>query len=186
MKPAEQLANWVEEKHRGQLIRDTEEPYFMHLVAVAEMAGPATSLGYEIGLCHDLLEDTPVTKDELHEALISFNYAKTDADHITACVAELTDVYTSAAYPYLGKKARKEKEALRLSAISADAQTVKYCDLIYNINWMLHHDRKHAAKYLKRKKHLVTCMAAGDKGLRQKAFDIINNGLLFIRMINDR
>jgi len=182
MKPAEQLANWVEEKHRGQLIRDTEEPYFMHLIVVAEMAGPAISLGYEIGLCHDLLEDTSTTKDELNQALTGFNYAKTDADHITACVVELTDVYTSAAYPHLGKKARKEKEALRLSAISPAAQTVKYCDLIYNINWMLHHDRKHAAKYLKRKKHLVTCMSEGDEGLRQKALETINDGLVFIRM----
>jgi len=182
MKPAEQLANWVEEKHRGQLIRDTEEPYFMHLVTVAEMAGPATLFGYEIGLCHDLLEDTSTTQNELHEALVSFNYDKTDTDYITACVVELTDVYTSAAYPHLGKKARKEKEALRLSAISPAAQTVKYCDLIYNINWMLHHDRKHAAKYLKRKKHLVTCMSEGDEGLRQKALETINDGLVFIRM----
>ena len=181
MKHVEQLANWVADKHRGQLIRDTEEPYFMHLLAVAEMAGPATLLGYEIGLCHDLLEDTSATENELHEALVSFNYDKTDADYITACVVELTDVYTSAAYPHLGKKARKEKEALRLSAISAAAQTVKYCDLIYNINWVMQHDRKHAARYLKRKKHLITCMAAGDKGLRQKALETINYGLVFIR-----
>jgi len=38
-------------------MRLSGKPYITHLVFVSEMAGASVSFGYEIGLCHDLLED---------------------------------------------------------------------------------------------------------------------------------
>jgi hypothetical protein len=61
--------------------------------------------------------------------------------------------------------------------ISPDAQTVKYCDLIYNIGWVLQYGQKHAEEYLKKKQLLVSGMSKGDTGLRQKALDLISNAL---------
>lgn len=174
---AEKLADWVGVKHSGQLIRRTKKPYVDHLIAVAEMAKSAVAFGYEIGLCHDLLEDTEVSEEELRRALISFDYTIIDADLITTCVKELTDVFTAAAYPDWSKPERKAREAERLVSISPTAQTVKYCDLTDNIDWVLKFDQKHAKKYLMKKKLLIGVMDKGDEGLRQRLMNVINKAL---------
>lgn len=178
MTPVELLTNWVKLKHAGQLIKRSGEPYFNHLIAVAEMAKPVTLMGYEIGLCHDLLEDTATDEEELLENLIHFGYEHTIANYITNCVLELTDVYTASIYPDLSKVERKEKEATRRVTISPGAQTVEYADLIYNIGWMLQYNQKHAKKYLKRKRALIGQMATGDPVLRQEALAIIDKALM--------
>jgi hypothetical protein len=77
--------------------------------------------------------------------LSDFGYRNADARHIACCVAELSDVFTRKAFPGMRKKERKKNEARRLAGISADAQTVKYADLIYNINWMMIYDQKQDA-----------------------------------------
>ncbi len=178
MTSAEKLANWVEDKHKNQLIKSTLLPYFDHLNKVALMAKNAVEWGYEIGLCHDLLEDTATTSTELQTALVHFDYPKAVADLITACVVELTDVFTKTAYPKLRKKERKKLENKRLQTLSAAAQTVKYADLIDNVAWMMKYDLKHAAKYLKKKSVLLTNLNRGNVYLRQQAMDIIQQELL--------
>jgi hypothetical protein len=57
----EGLSAWIKQRHKGQLILQTDRPYFDHLVFIAELSGAVMPLGYEIGLCHDLLEETAVT-----------------------------------------------------------------------------------------------------------------------------
>jgi len=126
------------------MIRFSGEPYIDHLLAVAMLAGPAVALGYEIGLCHDLLEDTPTAPSELYAALLVFGYSEAAADHITKIVIELTDVFTATTYPQLRKKERKALEADRLVHISNSGQTVKYSDLIYNLSWVLRYQPKRA------------------------------------------
>lgn len=174
----ERLAAWIALQHDGQIIRHTTEPYFNHLRAVAEMAGPLLALGYEIGLCHDLLEDTGTTSTELFDALLSFGYTDAEAQLVTDCAIELTDVYTRAAYPDLSKSERKARESARLLHISPAAQTVKYGDLIYNMDWVVKYDHKHARKYLLKKQSLLTNLVQGDKGLRQQALDKIHSELV--------
>lgn len=183
MNPVTQLTAWVALKHQGQIIRRTTIPYFNHLTAVAEMAGPLEELGYETGLCHDLLEDTDTTSSELWNALLSFGYTEKQADKITSSVVELTDVFTAVAYPELSKKERKKKEADRLVSISATAQTVKYADLIYNIEWVLKFDQKHAGKYLKKKKLLMESLNRGDAGLQKQLAGAIHTGIVFIKKL---
>jgi (p)ppGpp synthase/HD superfamily hydrolase len=183
MKQIEHLANWVKNKHQGQLIKRTAKPYFTHLIAVAEMVAPVTFLGYEVGLCHDILEDTETTIDELRDALTRFNYDKEEVNYITERVIELTNVFTAANYPGLTKDVRKEKEALRLSNMSPGAQTVKYSDLIDNIKWVLQYDQKHAEIYLRKKQLLLYSMTKGDKGLHQKTLETINKGLINLKMV---
>lgn len=170
------LTQWVKLKYEGHRIKRSGEPYFKHLLAVAELAAPVTCMGYETGLCHDLLEDTTTIQHELSEALTGFGYAVSDASYIAACVVELTDVFTRLAYPAFSKKARKEREALRLTGISPAAQTIKYCDLIDNIKWVMEYDQRHALKYLLKKRLLINVMTRGDKGIREE----INKGLAVV------
>jgi len=169
MGPKERLTEWVKKKHSAQLIRRTKEPYYNHLIAVAEMAAPFLTLGYEIGLCHDLLEDTDSTQEDLMKALLRFGYPDVDAEFITSCVVELTDVFTADAYPGLSKAERKNREAARLMTMTAAAQTVKYADLIYNVKWVLTYDHKHAQKYRRKKALLLADMNGGNEELWQQA-----------------
>jgi (p)ppGpp synthase/HD superfamily hydrolase len=170
------LLNWIKQRHEGQMIRCTEEPYINHLIAVAELAS-IIPLGYEIGLCHDLFEETETTRNELHSALTDFEYTNQEADLIVNCAVELTDVFTKKNYPELKKKVRKVKEAERLAAISSAAQTIKYSDLIYNIEWVLQYDFKHARKYLQKKRLLLAAMPGGVQKLSQRAMGLIDNAL---------
>jgi (p)ppGpp synthase/HD superfamily hydrolase len=165
MNRREKLANWIAQQHEGQLIRKTTLPYVHHLVAVAEMAD-IVPLGYEIGLCHDLLEDTEVTTDLLREALLKFDYSDAEAKIIVHAVVELTDHFTKATYPDWSKSERKQKEAERLASISPVAQTVKYADLIYNLDWMVINKPGKLEKYLRKKKSLIKLMDNGNMSLR--------------------
>ncbi|GAC1313646.1 MAG: hypothetical protein NVSMB24_37160 [Mucilaginibacter sp.] len=185
MTPPELLTKWVAKKHDGQVIKSTAHPYCNHPVVVATLAKPAFALGYEIGLCHDLLEDTDTTKNELLDILLNFEYSDAEARIITTRVVELTDVFTAAAYPGLGKAARKELEAKRLQTISPEAQTVKYCDLVDNIDWVLKHDQKRAKQYLLKKQFLLADMALGDKELRQLALNLIQQGLFNLAKVSN-
>jgi (p)ppGpp synthase/HD superfamily hydrolase len=164
------LIKWIREQHEGQLIKETNVPYFEHLLAVANRVADAASLTYEIGLCHDLLEKTTITQTILSAQLKDFGYDLEEAEHISNCVAELTRHFTKATNP-LPKKERKALEDERLIHISADAQTVKYADLSYNADWMMVYDRHHAADYLQSKLSLIREMTAGDAMLRQQVLD---------------
>lgn len=171
------LTAWVKEQHAGQLIRKTDQPYFEHLLFVAEKARSVFPLGYEIGLCHDLLEETDVSETVLMIALKNFGYPAATAEHIKDCVVELTDFFTIAAYPEMKKKKRKKMEAKRLAYISPDSQTVKYADLIYNMNWMLRFGGEKLTKYLQRKLVLLERLSGGDQALRCEALGLIMKSL---------
>ncbi len=177
MKSAERLAEWVEQKHRGQVKKYSGEPYFNHVLEVAELAKPIITLGYEIGLCHDLLEDTNTSEHELYQALLGFNYNPDEARHVTDCVVELTDVFTAVAYPFLSRERRKGREAARLLTISTDAQTVKYCDLLTNIPLVMRYDKNRAPEYLRKKEILVRKLYKGNSDLREKTLALIYNCL---------
>ncbi len=178
MTASARLMHWVAEQHRGQKIKYSGELYFNHLQRVALIAGPVVQLGFEIGLCHDLFEDTSVTKQELRNALMSFGYKRMETDEIAACVTELTDVYTVKKFPDFSKPYRKELEATRLAGISALAQTVKYADLIDNLNWVLQYEPHKARKYLLKKQMLLIAMDKGSAQLRRKAFALIQIKLI--------
>jgi (p)ppGpp synthase/HD superfamily hydrolase len=177
MTSSERLADWVRSKHEGQLIKRTNEPYFNHLIAVAEMAGTAITLGYEVGLCHDLLEKTTTRREELYEALITFGYLQTQALEIVSQTTALTNVFTKAAFPEMTKSDRKKMESIRLSTISPGAQTVKYADIIYNVEWMVKYDAVNAKKYSERKQILLSRIISGDPHLLRKAINAIQRNL---------
>ena len=175
--PSVQLRNWVGEQYNGQRIKISGEPYMNHLLAVAKMAAGAAPFGNEIGLCHDLLEDTSATPAQLYAALLGFGYTEAAADHITDTVVELTDVFTKAAYPELRKRERKECEAQRWLKLSSAAQTVKYADLLYNIPWVLRYQPGKAKKYIRRKVRLLAKLDKGNPALYLRTLEVIDAAL---------
>ena len=100
MNRREKLLACVEAQHQGQLIRRTQTPYMHHLTTVAETVDHIP-LGYETGLCRDLLEKTEVSPAGLQTQLIQFGYSEKEAELITSSVVELTNVFTKTAFPHL-------------------------------------------------------------------------------------
>lgn len=165
----ERLLAFVKEMHGGQKRKYTGEPYYFHLLNVAAMAEPYHPLAYEVGLCHDLLEDTDLKRGGLIMALICAGYTGEDMLLIKRTVIELSDVFTTEDFPYLNRAFRKEAEALRLHTISPLAQTVKYCDLIDNTESIVANDPHFAGTYLREKHLTLKGMNKGDAGLYQIA-----------------
>src|ERR1700744_4067176 len=166
------LSAWVERKHAGQIKKYSGQPYFLHVKKVAEIAKQATYLGYEIGLCHDLLEDTGTTEQELISALTGFGYDDLHAVYIASRVCELTDVFPPAAYPKLSNAGRRALEGKRLETVSEGAQTVKYADLLDNMSIIIRYAPAYKQGYLQHKKALLLRLTSGEEALRQKALQL--------------
>lgn len=156
------LLAFVALEHQGQKRKYTGEPYLVHLQAVANMADGACRLGYEIGLCHDLFEDTDCTDFELIDALQRFGYEAHEIRFIVHAVIELTDVYITERFPQLNREKRKSLERDRLAKITYDAQTVKYCDLMDNTVSIVKHDPDFAKVYVKEKEEILNKMKDGN------------------------
>lgn len=163
------LLGFVILKHDQQKRKYTNEPYHFHVRAVADMADGKCPYGYEIGLCHDLFEDTDCTQLELHLALERFGYQPLEVSNILQAVVDLTDIYTPENFPSLNRKARKALEAERLHAIGSKAQTVKYCDLIHNTESIVAYDRGFALKYIPEKEYILQGMNQGHKLMYRRA-----------------
>ncbi len=169
------LFGFVTLKHFGQKRKYNGDPYVNHVREVADMADGKAKFGYEIGLCHDLFEDTDCNNKELALALIRFGYTGNEAHFICEAVNELTDVFTHEAYPKINRLSRKKLEAERLHLVSAEAQTVKYCDLIHNTTSIVEYDRGFAMKYIPEKEHILQGMNKGHKLLYRKALQSLHD-----------
>lgn len=73
------ILDFATKKHEGQVRRNSGLPYITHPIAVADMAESYGSSNgddrlylemlWTVGLCHDLLEDTDCTIEELEDIL---------------------------------------------------------------------------------------------------------------------
>jgi guanosine-3',5'-bis(diphosphate) 3'-pyrophosphohydrolase len=114
------------EQHRGQLRKGaTGNPYFNHVVEVAEMVGNAIRASDDnlvaAALLHDVIEDSEATRGSLAEM---FN------EDIADLVGELTDEEG------LGEEARRQAQIEHASDLSDRAKIVKIADKISNIEEM--------------------------------------------------
>lgn len=166
--PRNHLFCFVTLKHHQQKRKYTGESYFSHVLAVAQMADGFCKFGYEIGLCHDLIEDTDCDQIDLHEALMRFGYTLPDANFVTNAVVELTDVYIPENFPQLNRAKRKALESERLHKVSYEAQTVKYFDLMHNTESIVKHDPGFAVKYLAEKADTLKGMNKGNPAIYAK------------------
>jgi guanosine-3',5'-bis(diphosphate) 3'-pyrophosphohydrolase len=165
----EKIRTYADNAHGDQTRRYSDDRYIVHPVRVMEMTRqyePDVTI-QAAALLHDVLEDTPVTKEALGEFLDSV-LEKSVAERTLKLVEELTDVYIKNNFPGMSRRSRKQKEADRLGEASADAQTIKYADIIDNTD-ITYNDRSFAPVYLKECKFLLEKMKKGNPELRARA-----------------
>jgi (p)ppGpp synthase/HD superfamily hydrolase len=160
----------AEEAHRGQVRKYRNEAYIQHPLRVMRTC---RDLGANLemlaaALLHDVVEDTDLTEVLLSERLGQI-FAPAQALHISSLVKELTDVYVKADYPRLNRYQRKEKETERLAQISAQAQTIKYADILDNASDVATADPSFARVLLAEYDRLLVMMQKGDRTLKRRA-----------------
>ena len=171
--------------HRGQKRKVNGEAYYKHPLRVAEhsMKFYPTGVSFEIGLCHDLFEDTSCTPSRLDWFLKLIGYNFTDKARIVAGVLDLTTKYTPEVYPQHNRSSRKRREAIRLSQCSPMIQTIKYCDFMDNMTDVLSMDTDYANMSLNEKCIALGMMTDGNKNLRNI---LLTNADLAIKSLKKR
>lgn len=167
------LLDFVKLQHGNQLRKYDNTPYWWHLLNVAKKADKHVKLGFEVGLCHDLFEDTECRYLSLFMFLISNNYSIKESFQIVYSAYQLTDRYTKERYPKLNRKARKALECKRLGKTSYLAQTVKYSDLIDNSRSIVARDKNFAVVYIKEKRNILDKMRKGNIDLLIECCEVI-------------
>ncbi|MCX2523201.1 HD domain-containing protein [Larsenimonas rhizosphaerae] len=140
--------------------------YIEHPAAVAAMVAEHGGSDVMIAAAwlHDVVEDTAITLALLRQEF---------GTEVAALVEWLSDLQT----PEDGNRAvRKAREAKRLSGAPAEAQTIKYADLIHNTASIVRHDPGFARVYLREKRHVLAGMTSGHPVLYQKALDSLQAG----------
>lgn len=172
----QKIIAFADRAHGNQQRRYTGERYIVHPIRVME-----TCLGYSndpavlsAALLHDVLEDTPVSVDEIRGFLREV-LPQHSVEEAINLVVELTDIYTKKDYPRLNRRQRRQNEFKRLHAASANAQTIKYADIIDNTIDIVNHDPDFARVFLAEASALLDNITRGNPDLYQRAQDTVAN-----------
>jgi guanosine-3',5'-bis(diphosphate) 3'-pyrophosphohydrolase len=171
----EKVELFADKAHSGQQRKYNIDPYIVHPIRVMEICKKYTDdvTILAAALLHDVLEDTPVTKDEMFQFLQSI-MTKEEAERTLKLVVELTDVYIKKDYPHWNRRKRKSKEVERMEKISSEAQTIKYADIIDNSVEICSHDPGFGPKYLYESRTLLRKINKGNPELYKKALETID------------
>ncbi|MCA8998898.1 MAG: bifunctional (p)ppGpp synthetase/guanosine-3',5'-bis(diphosphate) 3'-pyrophosphohydrolase [Planctomycetaceae bacterium] len=142
----------------------SDQPYIVHPATVAEIVKSVTEDPVVLAAAwlHDVVEDTPVT---LEEVRIEFG------DEVARLVDDLTDVAQKS------DGNRKQRLAIdRAHTATADprAKTVKLADVIHNLSDILDAPRGFAFQYLEEKQQLLEALLDGDRHLLRRAQQVID------------
>lgn len=139
--------------------KHTGEPYIVHPIAVAELVKtvPHTPEMIAAALMHDVVEDTPIGLEAIRSEF---------GDGVATLVDWLTDV----SRPSDGnRRIRKRLDLDHLAAAPAEAQTIKFADLIDNSRTISVHDRGFWPVYRREMLDLLYALKRGDEALRRQA-----------------
>ena len=141
--------------HKDQKRKYTGDPYIVHPIAVSEIVKTVAHTDEMVAaaLLHDVVEDTPVTIDEIK---IKFG----------SKVAELVGWLTDISRPEDGnRKTRKTLDRKHSAEAPADAQTIKVADLIHNTDSIERHDPSFWKVYKQEKIALLSVLTKADPTL---------------------
>jgi guanosine-3',5'-bis(diphosphate) 3'-pyrophosphohydrolase len=172
--------------HGDQTRKYTPEPYIVHPVRVMHICEQYTKdiAVLSSALLHDVLEDTPVTKEEMHDFLKSVMNPQ-EAKRTLDLVIELTDVYVKKDYPQWNRRKRKALEQDRMEKTSPEAQTIKYADIIDNAKEIINHDADFGRVFLHECKALLKKMTRGNPELYSKASEMVNANLSKLKSLRN-
>src|SRR5688572_22609332 len=170
----ESVKNFAEIAHGNQRRKYEDAKYIVHPLRVMETCRTVTD---EISilsaaLLHDVLEDTPVSAEEML-AFLRTVMEEHKANQTLQLVIELTDVYTKAAFPTYNRRKRKNLELERIAKTSAESQTIKYADIIDNTPGISKNDPDFAVRFLKEYKQLLKKTDKGHPLLYQRAVHLV-------------
>lgn len=168
------IQNFADESHGDQKRKYSPDRYIVHPIRVMKLCSEYTNdvCILAAALLHDVLEDTKVKEDEMRKFLLT-QLDEKKANRTLNLVKELTDEYTKAKYPLLNRRKRKEKEHKRIAGVSAEAQTIKYADLIDNAREIISQDADFAPKYVHEAKDILRQATRGDQRLLERAWKTI-------------
>ena len=171
----QQITDFATRAHGSQRRKFADEPYINHPVRVMDICREHTQdiCLLAAALLHDVLEDTSTSKEQMRDFLKSV-MSNEDSIRTLNIVVELTDVYTKEQYPDLNRRQRKAKESERLAGVSAQAQNIKYADIIDNSKNISNAETGFARIVLHEYKNLVKVMNAGNAELRRKAGETVD------------
>jgi (p)ppGpp synthase/HD superfamily hydrolase len=169
---------FADSSHGEQVRKYSGERYIVHPVRVMKTLQEFTDDKgvLSAALLHDVLEDTPVTAEEIREVLLQV-MDQEEVEKVIQLVFELTDVFIKNNYPRLNRRSRKEKEADRLSSVSPDAQSIKYADIMDNVTDIVKQDTDFAQVYVHEAKRMLQQMDRGNAGLRDRAMRLVDKYL---------
>ena len=145
--------------HSGQK-RDGGERYVFHLMRVAGMVTMLddkflplliTDGMIAAAWLHDVYEDT---------ALLPPAISASFGDLVGGYVEELTNRFTKNAYPMMNRKKRKAAEVNRLAEVSREAQVIKLCDRLDNLQTISVKGRKFVLTYCNESEALAEVLVA--------------------------
>jgi (p)ppGpp synthase/HD superfamily hydrolase len=171
-----QVEIFARDAHGDQRRKFVNEMYIEHPIRVMKLCSSVTQKLpiLAAALLHDVIEDTPVSVEEMKEFLLRV-MSESDAEKTTKLVVELTDVFTHAAYPKWNRRVRKDKENERLMTTSNDSRTIKYADMIDNATGIEGND--FAPKLLQEMRRNLKSIPGGDEALYREAITIVNEGI---------
>jgi (p)ppGpp synthase/HD superfamily hydrolase len=177
---------FADRSHGEQVRKYTGERYIVHPLRVMEMVREFNSDIRVLcaALLHDVLEDTPVTAEDMAQSLLEI-MDRDDAQNVTKLVIELTDIFIKADYPGLNRRRRKEREATRLSQVGSGAQTIKYADIIDNVTDIVRQDTDFARVYVQEAKKMLMVMDDGHPVLRERAIRVVEQSLTALKKTRD-
>jgi guanosine-3',5'-bis(diphosphate) 3'-pyrophosphohydrolase len=164
--------------HGTQMRKYTPEPYIVHPIRVMKICQEYTVdvAVLSAALLHDVLEDTPVTKEYMKNFLEGIMTDDTAARTLRY-VVDLTDVYIKKDYPALNRRKRKQMERDRVAKTSAESQTIKYADTLDNCNEIVKYDPDFARVFLRECYAMLKIMGKGDPVLYRRAMDAVEGNL---------
>jgi (p)ppGpp synthase/HD superfamily hydrolase len=174
----EKIKAFADEAHGSQMRKYTQERYIAHPIRVMETCREYTQElpVLAAALLHDVLEDTQVSKRAL-QTFLSSVMPPEHAEKTFTLVDELTDVFIKEDYPSLNRRTRRTKEAERLTEVSAEAQTIKYADVIDNVVDITKNDADFALVYLRENKQLLREITKGNQWLYGRAVQTVDDCL---------
>jgi (p)ppGpp synthase/HD superfamily hydrolase len=178
----EKIIAFTDHAHGDQRRKYTPDRYIVHPIRVMETCRKFTNdvTILAAALLHDVLEDTPVQKEDIRNFLLGI-LTPQQAEQTLRMVVELTDVYVKENYPELNRKARKAKELERLKRTSAASQTIKYADILDNSIEIAVHDPEFAAVYLRESQTILRHLTKGNATLHAEVLKTLEEALRTLR-----
>ena len=172
-KRQDSLLTFIKDCHKGQHRKYTNEEYWTHPLAVAEIVSEYYPEGIEAALCHDLFEDTDCTVISLMDKLSDIGYSVKEIELIVLQTLDLTNKYTTKKFPEMNRSLRKSLECQRILSIGMDSQTIKYADIIDNASSIVSKDISFAKLYINEGFDILHVMNKGNASLYKKCLRVL-------------